>query len=76
MKVLQLVAKSDHVSSKLFSKLSIDNTINDSLGRHEFNRHGIEIKFVQLGNKFFFFKELLINKYYQCIKDFFFLIII
>jgi len=49
MKILELVANSNHVSSKLFSKLSIDNTINDSLGRYEFNRHGIEIKFVQLG---------------------------
>jgi len=49
MKVLELVAKSEHVSSKLFNKISTDSTINDSTGRHEFNRHGIEIKFVQLG---------------------------
>jgi len=55
MKVLELVAKSEHVSSKLFNKISTDSTINDSTGKHEYNRHGIEIKFVQLG------KVLILN---------------
>jgi len=50
MKILELVTDVDYVSSKLFNKVDADNSINESVGWVEYNRHGIEIKFVQLGN--------------------------
>jgi len=50
MKILELVPDINFVSSKIFDKVGADNTINDSVGWLEYNRHGIEIKFVQLGN--------------------------
>jgi len=50
MKILELVTDVNYVSSKLFDKVGADNSINESIGWLEYNRHGIEIKFVQLGN--------------------------
>ncbi|KAG4091117.1 hypothetical protein H8356DRAFT_1709489 [Neocallimastix lanati (nom. inval.)] len=51
MKVLELVTDVNHVNSKVISSLNNDEEIkNESVGWIEYNRHGIEIKFVQLGN--------------------------
>jgi len=50
MKILEIIADNEYVSSKTFNKLDVDYTINDSVGWKEYNRHGIEIRFVQLGN--------------------------
>jgi len=50
MKVLELVTDVNHVNSKVISSLNNDEEIkNESVGWIEYNRHGIEIKFVQLG---------------------------
>jgi len=50
MKVLELVNDINYVNSKILSSINANNEINESVGWLEYNRHGIEIKFVQLGN--------------------------
>lgn len=49
MKVLELVNDINYVNSKILSSINANNEINESVGWLEYNRHGIEIKFVQLG---------------------------
>jgi len=49
MKILELVTDVNYVNSKIMNKIGGDNGINESVGWIEYNRHGIEIKFVQLG---------------------------
>jgi len=50
MKILEQVTDVDYISPKIINKINVDNDINDSVGWMEYNRHGIEIKFVQSGN--------------------------
>jgi len=65
MKVLELVTDVNHVNSKVLSSLNNgDEVKNESVGWLEYNRHGIEIKFVQLGiyNNSYIENHIDINK--------------
>ncbi|OUM69318.1 hypothetical protein PIROE2DRAFT_2822 [Piromyces sp. E2] len=49
MKILELITDVNYVNSKVINSIGGSNDINQSVGWIEYNRHGIEIKFVQLG---------------------------